>query len=327
MTLDDIAGKLGVSKSTVSRALSGKGRISEETRMKVRACAIEQGMYQEELPEPSRNLAVIIPADSYSVSIPFFQESLLGISEAAAMRNYSVQIVNGTVIDVSGIQKLVEGRRVDGFIFLRGVEEDRLMKYLETIRFPTGLIGTCKYEEVIQVDTDNREASESMTSLLIGQGYRRFAMAVGNITFRANQERCQGYFDALEKKGLAREQQLYYPNLVHMEMVDGTIGDMISGKVECIVCGDDVICARIMSRLQAEGYRIPRDISVASLYNSTYLECLSPAVTTVNISARKMGNMISSQLISRLSGETWQTKTILDYEILGRKSTGKLYQA
>lgn len=131
----------------------------------------------------------------------------------------------------------------------------------------------------------------------------------------------------LALKGLDRKNQLFYPNFVNIELVDNIINDIFAKKVECIVCGDDVICSKIMSGLQAEGYRIPKDISIVSLYNSMYLECLSPAVTAVNISARRMGNIIGKQLINCLQDEDYQSKTKLDYEILGRKSTGKLYQA
>lgn len=328
MTFDDIARDLGVSKSTVSRALSGKGRIGAETRLRIQSYAREQGMFPEKPSETARTLAVIIPTDVYTLNIPFFQESLMGISEVAAMLNYSVQIISGTIAsDISTIQKLVESRKVDGIIFLRSVEEDRLLKYLDSIRFPTGLIGSCDYESVIQVDADSREASKTLTSFLIRQGYRKFAMLAGNTTYYVNQDRCQGFFDALALKGLDRKNQLFYPNFVNIELVDNIINDIFAKKVECIVCGDDVICSKIMSGLQAEGYRIPKDISIVSLYNSMYLECLSPAVTAVNISARRMGNIIGKQLINCLQDEDYQSKTKLDYEILGRKSTGKLYQA
>jgi DNA-binding LacI/PurR family transcriptional regulator len=329
ITFDEIAKELGVTKSTVSRALSGKGRIGEGTRNRIQSYAREQGIWQQEKqtagPSKTQNIAVVIPTDAYTTSVPFFQECLLGISEVAAMLKYNVLITIGTPSDISGIQALVEKKEVDGIILLRNMEDDRLLKYLAEIHFITGLSGTCNYEEVIQVDIDNRAASESLVSLLIGQGYRRFAMVVGDAAYHVNRCRCQGCYDALDKHGLPREQQMFYTNFVNMELIDSIISDMFAGKVECIVCGDDVICTRIMSRLQAEGYRIPKDISIASLYNSTNLECFSPAVTALNVSERQVGNMLGKQLINRLRGETYNTKTNLGYEILLRKSTGKMY--
>ena len=322
-----MAKQLGVSKSTVSRALSGKGRIGEATRIKIQAYAKEQGGWIEKKQEKeitaTQNIGVIIPTDAYSINVPFFQECLLGISEMATMLNYNVLITVGEVNNISGVQTLVENKKVDGMILLRGVENDRLLKYLTDIHFPTGLAGTCEYKDVIQVDTDNRAAAEKMVSLLISQGYRRFAMIVGILSYEVNRSRCQGYYDALDKNGLDRDNQMFYPNFIHMELIDSIISDIFAGKIECIICGDDVICTKIMSRLQAEGYRIPRDISIVSLYNSTNLDCFSPAVTAVSISARQVGNVIGNQLINYIRGDTYITKTLLGFDILLRKSVGK----
>lgn len=329
MTIEDIARELDVSKSTVSRALSGKGRISETTRLRIQTYAREHGMRMERAqtgqaePVKTHSIAVVVPADAYTVSIPFFHESLLGVSEVAGLHGYDVVITSGTASDVSGVQTLVENGRVDGVILLRSVEDDRILKYLNKMQFPTGLIGSCEYKEVIQVDTDNREASEDLTTFLIRQGYQRFALVLGNTTYQVNKERSKGYFNALEKQGIPRERQLFYPNFINMELNESVISDIFAKKAECIVCGDDVICTRIMSGMQAKGYRIPKDISIVSMYNSAYLECLSPAVTTVNTSARRMGNLIGKHLISRLEGEPYQDRTILDYEILNRRSTRK----
>ena len=60
-------------------------------------------------------------------------------------------------------------KQVDGIVLLRDLEHDRLLQYLTEIHFPAGLSGTCDYEEIIQVDIDNKAASNSLVSLLIGQ--------------------------------------------------------------------------------------------------------------------------------------------------------------
>ncbi len=320
---------MGVSKSTVSRALSEKGRIGKATRMKIQAYALEQGVWKKESEESKKsktqNIAVVIPTDAYTTSVPFFQECLLGISEVAAMLDYNVLVTIGTPNDISGIQVLLNKNIVDGIILLRNMEEDRLLRYLAEIRFPIALAGTCVYDDVIQVDIDNREASERLVSLLIGQGYRQFAFIVGDTSYHVNKCRAQGCYDALDRHGVSRENQMFYMNYVNMELIDSIISDILSKKMECIICGDDVICTRIMSKLQAEGYRIPRDIFIASLYNSTSLECFSPAVTAINVSERQVGNTIGRQLINRLRGDVYKSDNKVGYEILIRKSTGKLY--
>ncbi len=325
MTYDDIARELGVSKSTVSRALSGKGRIGKETRDKIMEY-VKETQTSELTGKPAERtncIGVVIPADAYCVSIPFFQECLLGICESASMMNYHVQITTGTVNDISGIRSLVENNRIDGAILMRGVEGDMILKYLTEIKFPTGLTGLCKYEDVIQVDTDIVRASENLTDILIGSGYRKFAIVVGSMSYVVNQSRCEGIFDALKNRGLSVENQVFCPNFENTDLIDSVIDNIIYNKVECVICGDDVICTKLMSKLQAEGYRIPKDISIVSLYNSVTLDCFSSAVTAINISARKTGNTIGKQLINYLQGNEYNRVTMLDYEILFRASTNR----
>ena len=342
ITFEEIARELGVSKSTVSRALSGKGRIGEETRVRIRAYAKEKGAWQEETHRKRRvgtgNLAAVVPADAYTTSFPFFQESLLGISEAAGMMKYHVMLVTGASNDISGLTELVESGKVDGAILMRSTQGDRMLQYLSGRNFPAALIGTCEYDNIIQVDTDNRASAESLCSLLIGQGYRRFAFIMGDMSYRVNGQRLQGCMDALDRYGVPREQQLIYRNFISMELLDSIIREVIGKKAECIICGDDVICTRLMSRMQAEGYRISKDISIASLYNSVNLECFSPAVTAVRVSARQLGNETAKRLIRRLEEGPLETgagggkterenhRIALNYEILVRKSTGRIYR-
>ena len=331
MTLDEIAREIGVSKSTVSRALSGKGRIGVETREKIIAYAGKQGRLPETAGDENGkmekkgvetgNLGVVFPADVYENANPFFQDCLLGICEAAALMDFNVVLATGTASDISGIRSLAEKKKVDGIILTRSLEDDKAVQYLTDIHFPVGLTGRCDSDEVLQVDTDNEGASESLTSLLIGKGFQRFALIVEDLSYQVNRSRYEGVSKALFKNGIPREKQIFYTGMLKVELLDAIISDIFSRKAECIICGDDVICTRVVSRLQAEGYHIPRDIAVASLYNSSNLNCFSPPITAVNISARKMGNMIGKQMINYLRGKKYEARVIMDHEILIRRST------
>ena len=323
MTIEEMARELGVSKSTVSRALSGKGRIGDATLSKnIEYAKQQEGRteYGREMRCSSRNLGIILPADVYLNGGPYFQECILGVCETATLMDYDVLITSGTANDVSGIRALVERKKVDGIILTRSLSDDRAVQYLTSIGFPVALTGICD-EDIIQVDTDNAGAAESLTSLLIGRGYHKFALIIDNMDYRVNRSRYNGFSRALLKNGLSPEKQLIYSGMLNPDMVDSLISDVISRKVECIICGDDIICTKIMSSLQSQGYRIPRDVAVASLYNSPNLDCFTPSVTVVNVSARQVGNMIARQMINYLSGKDYQKKTMIDFEILMRKST------
>lgn len=324
MTLDEIANELGVSKSTVSRALSGKGRIGKETSERIRTFVQEHGgekCKRESGQIVTHNIGVVLPADVYYGGGAYFQSCLLGICEAASMYGYNVLITTGKIHDILEIQSLVENHKVDGIILTRGVADDKALQYLVEKNFPTGVTGICNYEEVIQVDTDNQGAAEKMTSMLIARGFRKFALLVKDMNFIVDKERHDGFCKALLKNGLSEKNQLFINGSIKMEFLNSIVANIIAQKVECIICGDDEICTMIMSKLQAEGYRIPKDIAIASLYNSSNLECYSPAVTAVSVAATQMGNIVGKQLIQYLMGKQYEKKNIVDYDILFRKST------
>jgi DNA-binding LacI/PurR family transcriptional regulator len=324
MTLNEIARELGFSKSTVSRALSGKGRIGKETVELVRNFVknIDHAEEEKEISKSStHNIGVVLPADIYYGGGAYFQNCLLGICEAASMFGYNVLLTTRKQNDIYELQLLVENKRVDGIVLTRSIEDDKALQYLTDVRFPTAITGTCQYENVIQVDTDNEEAAEKMTSILIGRGFRKFALLVKDMSFIVDKQRHDGFCKAMLKNGIPKQNQLFYNSSVKMEFLDSIIDNLITQKVECVICGDDEVCTMIMSRLQAEGYRIPMDIAVASLYNSPNLECYSPAVTSVNVAASQMGNMAGKQLIQCLLGRKYETRTMVDYDILFRKST------
>ena len=323
MTLEEIAKEIGVSKSTVSRALSGKGRIGEKTRNRILEVA-KRGEEREEMARTrtvTHNIGVVLPSDVYYGSGAYFQNCLLGVCEPASLLGYNVLITTSNVHDISELQSLVESNRVDGMLLTRALEDDRALQYLSQVNFPTALTGTCRYDNIIQVDTDNEGAAEKMTTLLIGKGFRRFAFLVKNMSYNVDRKRHEGFCRALIKNGISEKDQLFYNGSIRMEFLDAIIENIISKKVECIICGDDEICTMVMSRLQAEGYRIPKDVAIASLYNSTNLDCYSPAVTAVSVAASQMGGTAVRQLIQRLQGENYEKKTMLDYDILFRKST------
>lgn len=325
MTLDEMAKELGVSKSTVSRALSGKGRIGEQTRQRIRQFVQEQGSGsgapEEDRKPATRNLGVFFPDDIFVSGNQYFFECLLGIYEAADLMDYNVLITAGTAHDISGLQNFVEQGRVDGMILTRNLEDDRALRYLSERNFPTGVTGLCRYDNVIQVDTDNEGATEMLTSLLIGKGFRRFALILDDMSHHVNRSRYEGFCKAVIKNGLPRDRQEIHTGKKSKELLSSLLSSLISKKVECVICGDDILAISVISQLMVEGYRIPKDIAIASLYNSSTLNVLVPAVSAVDVSARMVGNVIGKQMIQMLQGKEYQKKTMIDYEILIRAST------
>ena len=100
LTISDVAEALGVSKTTVSRAISGKGRIGDATRQKVLAF-IEENDYKPNVmakglaQSKTFNLCVVMPEDSNLADLPFFHQVLIGIQEAASQIEYDILLCIG----------------------------------------------------------------------------------------------------------------------------------------------------------------------------------------------------------------------------------------
>ena len=321
MTQKEIAEALGISKTTVSRAISGKGRVGEKTRNEIlnyiKGHQAGKGALQ------TRMLGVALPADSYINANHYFSECLYGVCEAAAYMDYDVLIMKVTESDISEIIRAVENKKIDAVILTRCMENDRALNYLESVGFPVGLAGQWNSKDVICVDIDNKGATEELIKVMITKGFRHFALMLEEINYSVNRNRYNGFMDALMKNGISERKQYIYTGKVYDHVLEMVMKDILSNKTDCIVCGDDELCIRVMSWLQGEGYRIPRDIAIVSLFSGAMLNLLRPPVTAIDVSARSVGTELGKQVCHFLQGERYQQNTLLKYKIELRKSTDK----
>jgi DNA-binding LacI/PurR family transcriptional regulator len=321
MTLDQIADELGVSKSTVSRALSGKGRIGVETRDRIRTyvrqneIAFENRTCKEII---SKKIAVLIPSDVYVAATQYFYESLLGISEAADARGFEVLITTGTENELTGIVALIEKENIDGVVLMRSLVKDHILDYLHYKGVPVAVMGSCEYEDVIQADVDNKGASREMGRLLYSFGYRKFGLIISSMEYRVNRDRKEGFLNGIQSP--VKENNTVC-SCYDTEQIDDFISDIREKGLDCIVCGDDAICSRVMSKVQAAGYRVPEEIAVVSLYDSMNLQCFSPAITSITVKTKQWGFSLCLQLLDRLSQKNYKNNHTVEYEISIRKST------
>lgn len=142
-TIEDIARELGVSKTTVSRAISGKGRIGQATRARVlqfieehdyRPNVMARGLAQKK----TYNLALLLPKDYAATEFPFFKDCMNGICEVASSYDYDILISMIDGEDLSQIQRLEANRKVDGMIVSRAVESSKAQKYLKSCKVLCG---------------------------------------------------------------------------------------------------------------------------------------------------------------------------------------------
>lgn len=326
MTIGDIAEELGVSKTTVSRAISGKGRVGQETRNRVlsyielhdyRPNVIAKGLASSK----TFNIAVVLPADSNVVETPFFQGCLMGICEVAASRDYDVVVTTIVANDISLLERIINNKKVDGVILTRLYLHDLSVAYLKKQKIPFLVIGTSDDEDIVQVDNAHALGCQEMTSLLLSSEIKSIALLVGNQEYIVNQLRLQGFLQGCESQKLSSEKTRIYKNVNTKAMIERIVEELIKEKIECIICADDLLCSRVIAILDERGYTVPDNIKVASFYNSNLLESHHPAISTIKIDVKDLGRLAGHKLIDMLQGIQIEKKTLASHEIVLKKST------
>ena len=326
ITIDDIARDLGVSKTTVSRAISGKGRIGKETVERVneyirkynyKPNVIAKGLAQSR----TFNIGMLMPGEYELVDLPFFQRCMMGVYEVASAMDYDVVIsmVNGN--DMSQLERILENHKVDGFVLSRTLVEDIPAKLLKERGIPFVTVGTSADKEVIQVDNDHRGACKELTSILLARGIKKIALIGGNRNHVVTQNRLKGFVDAYEEMNRTADRKLIYMDAENKIRIEQVIDDLLPDKADCILCMDDSICAHVLAKLKKEKIKVPQDIKVASFYNSTILENNTPSITSLQFDVLELGRVACQTLLNRIEGKEVEKRNLLGYEISLKEST------
>lgn len=326
MTIADVAEALQVSKTTVSRAISGKGRISEETRARVLAY-IEENDYKPNViakglaQQKTYNIALVIPSDCNLVDMPFFQNSMQGICEEASRHDYDVMLVTTSGNRLANLDRMVANHKVDGVILSRSVTKDRAAGFLKEHQIPFVLMGTSKDKEILQVDNDHRAACCELVTGLLEKGMSRIGLIGGRMDYIVNRTRLQGYRDAFRNTKHVPEEGLIYHNCETQERIEEAVHDLTGREAQCIVCMDDMICDTVLGVLDREQIKVPQQMKVASFYDSTLLRNHEPAVTSLIFDDKSLGEMTCSVLLDFMNGDEVKGRTLCGYEVVYREST------
>ncbi len=326
ITISDVAEALGVSKTTVSRAISGKGRIGEETRRRV-LDYIEKNDYQPNVIAKSLaqsktfNICVVMPGDYALVDLPFFQEAIMGIQEIAGIMQYDILLCINSGNDISGLRRIIQNRKVDGVILLRTMVDDPQISFLQEKMIPFVATGTTKCKNVKQIDHDHKNACRELSSILLMRGFNKIVLLGGDENIVANKTRMSGVLEAYEQFGQKLESENVFMNLESKALVDKAIEDTLSMGADCIICMDDAICGQALRTLREKNIKIPQEIRIASFYNSSILENNLPSITSLSFDSRELGMKACKNLLAQIEGEETENGTLLSYEVVLKEST------
>ncbi len=326
LTISDVAEALGISKTTVSRAISGKGRISEETRRKVMdyidAHDYKPNIIAKSLAQSrTYNICVVLPGNYALVDLPYFDEAILGIQEIAGLMEYDVLLDISQPDDTAAMKRILDNGKVDGVILLRTFLEDAHVELLSQMQVPFVTTGTSTYPGVRQVDYDHAGACCELTSILLMRGFDRIALLGGSDRIMVNRMRAEGYYQSFANLGRKVDESLVFSNLENRVLMENAVDEALAAGVNCILCMDDSICSCVLRKLRMAHIRVPEQMRVASYYNSYVLENSLPTITSLEFDGKEMGMQACRELLTLIEGGDVPDRILLPYKVVLKDST------
>lgn len=322
-TIDDIARELGVSKTTVSRALSGKGRISEKTTKMVKDFVekhdftpnvMARGLAQSK----TYNIALQLPSDFGESEIAFFKEVTSGICKVAAQNNYDVMI---SLLD-NQIERMITNHKVDGIILTRSVFGSEIPTYLNTKKVPFIMVGSGDDENVVYIDNDNKTGSRVLTEYLVTEcGYKKLYLIGGNEAHEVSMSRRRGFEMAFDKADDSVNEPKVLMGVDSFVKASNAVDKALRHKADCIVCMDDFVCNLVLEALHDKGIKVPEDVAVASLYDSSRLQHNNPSITSLHYSTKALGRKACVTMLDMLGEQVDPETEELKFRIEAREST------
>jgi len=313
-TIKDIAKALGLSTSTVSRALNGSYEIGAETKKLVLDYA-EKVNYR---PNPialslkeqrSRSIGVVV----CEVANNYFSQAINGIESIAYSSGYHVIITQtheSAAREAANVQHLLS-RHVDGLLIALSAEttDTSEFKFLHSKGFP--MVFFDRIAEGIdthRITVNNFKGAFEATEQLINAGFTKIANLASTPNLLNTRERFEGYKAALQKHNLTLLPE-YVKYCHHGGMVAGEVENALQElmslpqRPDAILSTNDRLTTGCIPILKRMGYSIPNDIALAGFTNSDVAESFAPPLTVIRQPAFMMGQLATEMLIKTIESK------------------------
>lgn len=329
-TIKQIAKQAGVSYSTVSRALNNQRGVRSDIRELISKIAKDTSYFPHSSAKALvKNrvgvLGIIITrTGEFAFQNPYYNQVLMGISEVATRHEYNLMLsINEKKSYIASYLR----RQVDGVIVIGNRLDDELVADLEEKKVPSVVIPGFLENSKIDIPSVNSENSKCVyraVDYLLNLGHRKIAFILGIMNSKYSVERFQAYQLAFKDHGLA-----YDPRYIVESDFSKTDGFRMMGHLlelpdrpSAVICINDSVTPGALSQITIRGLKIPDDISVVAIGSSDVLDLYQPALTTVKISAARIGQTASQMLIQLIEdGHCPERHVVVPSELIIRDST------
>ena len=333
LTLEDIARKTGVSRSTVSRVINNQPNVREDVRKKVQDAIQETGFHPHAAAralasQHSSTIGLILP---HSVSLffndPYFQQITKGIAQSCNQHDYTLALfLVGSKEDEKSIFPRVSRKGLlDGVLVQSGHHGDQyIIGQLVDKHIPMVVLGRpFRSDNVTYIDIDNVQASYEAVSHLIQLGRKRIATITGPKASAVGLDRLEGYRKALRENKLPADESL----IVEGEFTEASgysaMQMLVLSKPDAIFAASDAMAIGAIRATRELGIRVPEDIAFVGFDDLPIATLSNIQLTTVRQPVLEFCIRAVEALIDKIENDGKQPyRIIMDTELIVRESCG-----
>lgn len=325
-TIKDIADRLGISVSTVSKGLNGASDISESLRQTVLDTAVELGYTTKQMRgKTQRKLCIFVENMEYETPEQFGYDIILGFRQRASREDYEVTVTPITQ-SFQSTEKYDTYMLKNGYVgaLLLGLAlQDEWMSQFHSTNIPTVLFDNNikKNHTVSYIGTDSFEGIDDAIEHLTSLGHSRIGLINGSRDSFICEQRRQAYIDSMTAHNLPYSEATMPYGYFVPEAARPHVGNLLSMGITAILCGNDLIASGAIAECALRGLRVPEDVSIIGFDDIPLAAKLNPPLTTIRqdrIELGKCGFFTLNSLINHVS----ISRTLLRPQLIVRDSTG-----
>ncbi|MCJ8208975.1 LacI family transcriptional regulator [Mucilaginibacter sp. RS28] len=338
VTIYDIAKKLNVTPSSVSRALNNSSYVNETTKKLILKTAEEMNYKRNTLASnlrrgQSKTIGVVVPR----INQNFFANVIAGIEEITYKKGYNIIICQSGESyekEVQSVNTLIN-QHVDCIVISISVDTEDYKHLQNVIDHQIQLIQfdrVAEELETLKVINDNEQASFEAVSHMISQGYRRIALLEGPQTLNIFRQRKNGYLQALAKHQMPVIDELIAQNAWTKELGATATRQLLSlsNPPDAIFAStSDFSALGVLEVANSMNFKVPQELGICGYSNENFSEITSPSITTIDQFSVYMGKTIANLFFQE--SENLQVETIpkvisIKPKLIARSSTEKNQQ-
>ena len=326
-TLDDIARELGVSKSTVSKALNGAKDVSKAMRHAVLEKAVEMGYSRITRSTEQPKLAVFIINMEYTKPEDFGYDLVMGFRQAAEPSGYQVDLIPLTLqlqtdlhYDTYMVQNNYVGACLLGLSLL-----DPWMKDFETCKTPAILYDNhIKVNpRVTHVGVDNPEGMDLAVQYLKSLGHTRIGYLSSELEAYVYRLRYDAFFQAMKAHTLPMDESLAGCSYFINECLSKHLPRILDAGCTAIVCSHDLLAHSVMIHCAQMGMRVPEDISILGFDDIPMCRYTLPPLSSIRQDRANIGKSAFYAMLNQLNN-VHPSSLLLHPELVERASCAKV---